>query len=90
MPHFEWIRPPWRTDRPEHHDDPGQWPWCGDKFLAAVRVVEHTPRGNNEYWEYWVLSWSETGLEHDGEPWFAWDESDIDWIARIPAAPAEK
>lgn len=72
-----WIRPPWRNEVTEEC-----WPWVGDQFIAAVLV--HDNRSNKLFWEYAILSWSETGLECAGEPWGSWDGSDIEWIAKIP------
>jgi hypothetical protein len=76
---MNWIKPPWRDKSP---DDEGEWPWVGDQFLAAVQVINN--RTGKTYWEYTVLTWSESGLECDGESWSAWGEDDIEWIARIP------
>ncbi len=81
-PAFQWIRPPWRDRDETSSEDDGCWPWCGDIFLAAVRIVN--VKTQKEHWEYAVLSWSENGLEADGEAWSAWGEGDIEWIARIP------
>ena len=86
MSEFNWIKPPWRDKSPD--DEDGEWPWVGDQFLAAVLV--HNNITGKLYWEYTVLTWSESGLECDGESWSAWGESDIEWIAKIPEPPKEK
>ena len=76
---FTWIEPPWREI---NEDNEHRWPLVGDQFLAAVCVIDrHTKKSR---WEFWVLTWSETGLECDGESWGVWSESDVEWIARIP------
>ena len=89
---FEWIRPPWREEknRPTDQNPEGSWPWVGDPFLAAVPCVhDRGKKTERSYWEYWVLCWSETSLDvyGTGDPFDAWGESDIEWIARIPRPP---
>lgn len=79
--HLVWIEPPWR--RPQTAEE-GSWPYVGDLFLAAI-PVEDSRLSKRRYWEYHVLSWSESGLEQDGEAFSAFDSDDIEWIARIEA-----
>jgi hypothetical protein len=84
-----WIKPPWRDeDRDKSPDSEGQWPWCGDVFLAAVPIVQRFT--GKESWEFHVLHWDEDGLQDaNDESWGAWSESDIEWIARIPEPPGD-
>ena len=79
---LRWRKPPWRLRK----DDEDGWPYCGDHFLAAVAVV--TTISNKWRWEFWVLHWTESGLEDsNGDLWGAWSEEDIEWIAEIPEPP---
>ena len=84
---MEWIKPPfldeegnWKDTATEDNPE-GDWPWCGDKFLAAVQLTTG--------WDYAVVCFTETGLEMDGES-FGWSAEDISWMAKISTPPKEK
>lgn len=87
MSGFTWVEPQWEKERELERLDPdyvGNWPFCYDPFLAAVRFK--TAGDDDYHWEYYVLIWAETGLEYawTGEAWDIAGPDDIEWIAKIP------
>lgn len=88
---FAWIRPPWIDNPgPTDPDSPGEWPWVGDLFLAAIQFSD-AKNSAKIWWEFAVLKLSETGLEYadSGDSYDSCDPSDIGWIARLPTPPKE-
>lgn len=55
-----------------------QFAECGDSFLVAVPVRERTACNVRFWWDYAVVTLTETGVEVDGNPW-GWDLSDVSW-----------
>lgn len=77
-----WIKPPFLDadgnwfDSVTEENPEGEWPWCGDLFLAAVPM-------NGNRWDFAVLRFTETGIETgEGEQW-GWSVGDIAWVAKI-------
>jgi hypothetical protein len=79
---MQWIKPPWQS-RPDDADpeDPGEWPWVGNRFLAAVRI-----RPNSKpVWSIAVVELTEgSNLLLDCGCSWELSAGDVEWIARIP------
>lgn len=54
---------------------------CGDRILVLVPCKNSYGR---KYWDAYVITPTETGFDDaNGEPWGAWDWSDVAWWVKL-------
>lgn len=69
---IEWIAGGTQAHCPELY--------CGENYLVAVRVCSDDK--SREWWEFQVITVTETGFEVDGNGW-GWSWEDVDWYVPV-------